>query len=580
MLTWLALLAAVSHTSVCVAQGSFSIPKPFSGELGCASDLTDFITRPEIKAPLFNVTKYKLERILPGYWFVAPYVSLVRQPVDQHYYQPCQIGPLIYDGAGELVWSGACLLENQNAVDFRPFQADGRDYLSMILYSQSPKGIESSRAVILDDSFQVSSTYELSSDSGMSLNMHEFNIIDNGKTVLHLSKRSIERDITGVKQSSTSSPAGRIVDNGFVEVDLATKNVVFQWWAADHIPLTDSSGVVSGLTQKAPQGWNWIHMNSVDKNDDGDYLICARYTDAVYKISGKNGKTLWTLGGRSSSFKLPPDLEISRQHDARFISSSGTEEVISFLNNGGDDHGSTSSVSSGLLLSLNTATMTARTITRWSRPSGEVTQQRGNFQVLPNGNVFAGWSDNAHISEHSAQGELLMEARWTSERFATYRAWKGNFTSNRPAEPPVLKSVVFGTSRDDAVLVCYVSWNGATEVDDWRFYAVGKDGKGTILGRMEKSGFETMFQMKGCFDEVYAEAGCSDGKVLGKSAVVATRDAGGICQVDGRQAGDRLHRFEPSRTSDLDVASLFWVACVVAVLCYAWRIVRRCWRWR
>ncbi|GIZ47263.1 hypothetical protein CKM354_001036000 [Cercospora kikuchii] len=574
MLVWFAALAAVAQISLCSAQGSFSTPKPFSGKLGDASDLTNFVTRPDIKAPLFNVTQHKPERILLGYWFVAPYVSLVREPVDAHYYQPCQIGPLIYDGAGNLVWSGACLLENPNAVDFHPFHADGRDYLSMILYSQTPKGIESSKAIVMDDSLQVSSTYELGSESGMSLNMHEFNVIDNGKTVLHLTKRSIERDITGVKQSSTSSQTGRIVDNGFVEVDLASKKILFEWWAADHVPLTDSSGVVSGLTQKAPQGWNWIHMNSVDKNEEGDYMVCARYTDAIYKISGKDGRILWTLGGRSSSFKIPPDLDFSRQHDARFISSSGTEEVISFLDNGGDDHGSTSSASSGLLVSLNTASMTANIINRWPRPSGEITKQRGNFQVLPNGNVFAGWSDNAHISEHSAQGALLMEARWTSERFATYRAWKANFTSI-PAERPVVKAFIFGTSKEDAILGAYVSWNGATEVDDWRFYGIGRDGQTRILGRMQKTGFETLFQMKGCVAEVYAEAISRDGRVLGKSAAVPTLDADKICSVDSGQSEDILTHFELPRTSYLNATNLFWIACIAAVLAYAWRTMHR-----
>ncbi|PPJ52088.1 hypothetical protein CBER1_10040 [Cercospora berteroae] len=574
MLVWLAALAAVAQISLCSAQGSFSTPKPFSGKLGDASDLTNFVTRPDIKAPLFNVTQHKPERISPGYWFVAPYVSLVREPVDAHYYQSCQVGPLIYNGAGELVWSGACLLGNQNAVDFRPFRADGRDYLSMILYSQTSKGIESSKAVIIDDSLQMSSSYELDSNSGMSLNMHEFNIINNGKTVLYLTKRSIERDITGFKQSSTSSQSGRIVDNGFVEVDLASKKVLFQWWAADHVPFTDSSGVVSGLTQKAPQGWNWIHMNSVDKNDQGDYLVCARYTDAIYKISGKDGSILWTLGGRSSSFKLPPEMDFSRQHDARFISSGGTEEVISFLDNGGDDHGSTSAASSGLLVSVNTASMTASIINRWPRPSGEVTKQRGNFQVLPNVNVFAGWSDNAHISEHSPQGELLMEARWTSERFATYRAWKANFTST-PAEPPVLKAFTFGTRKEDAILAIYISWNGATEVDDWRFYATDPDGQTRILGRMQKTGFETLFQMKGCAAEIYAEAISRDSRVLGKSAVAPTLDPDAICAVNSGQPEDILTHFKLPRTSYLNATSLFWIACIAAVLAYAWRTMRR-----
>ena len=57
------------------------------------------------------------------------------------------------------------------------------------------------------------------------------------------------------------------------------------------------------------------HMNSVDKNDDGDYMISARYTNAIYKISEKDGSLLWTLGGLNSDFELEKGFNFSRQHD-------------------------------------------------------------------------------------------------------------------------------------------------------------------------------------------------------------------------------------------------------------------------
>lgn len=57
------------------------------------------------------------------------------------------------------------------------------------------------------------------------------------------------------------------------------------------------------------------HINSVDKSPEGDYMISARYTNAIYKISGKDGRLIWTLGGPNSSFTLEENFNFSRQHD-------------------------------------------------------------------------------------------------------------------------------------------------------------------------------------------------------------------------------------------------------------------------
>lgn len=65
---------------------------------GDDSDLTNFVTRPEIKVPVFEVQVYKPEQVTPGYWFVAAYAFISQQSHAGNYYQPCQSGPTIYDG--------------------------------------------------------------------------------------------------------------------------------------------------------------------------------------------------------------------------------------------------------------------------------------------------------------------------------------------------------------------------------------------------------------------------------------------------------------------------------------------------
>lgn len=99
------------------------------------SDLTSFVTRPEIRLPVLNVTLHQADKVEPGYWFVAPYYTLISSHVTGNGpYQPCQVVWAIYDLQGELVWTGTCMYSNRIVLDFRLFERDGKQYLSFILF--------------------------------------------------------------------------------------------------------------------------------------------------------------------------------------------------------------------------------------------------------------------------------------------------------------------------------------------------------------------------------------------------------------------------------------------------------------
>lgn len=260
------------------------------------------------------------------------------------------------------------------------------------------------------------------------------------------------------------------------------------------------------------------HGNSIDKSTDGDYLFSARFTDCIYKISGKDGSILWRLGGTNSSFSLT-GFNFSRQHDARWLSHDENKEVISFLDNASDYTSNTSTISSALIVELDKTTqpMTATVLKRWNRPDEKLSKLRGNSQILPNGNAFIGWSDNSYISEHSPDGRLVMDARFQSTRFVTYRAWKFNFTGS-PAEPPALKAFVYGHSPETAMTAYYVSWNGATDVASWRFLRWQDEStEMPLIGETKRTGFETMFYSNGYEPSIVAQAISGDGTILGSS---------------------------------------------------------------
>jgi hypothetical protein len=172
-----------------------------------------------------------------------------------------------------------------------------------------------------------------------------------------------------------------------------------------------------------------------------------------------------------------------------------------------------------LFIEMDTLAMTARVINRINRPDSSLTRLRGSAETLPNGNIFAGWSERGYQSEHAPNGDTLMTARFVSTRYSTYRAYKSEFIG-RPTNPPDVVASVYGTNDDDTTTIIHVSWNGATDVAGWNFYAKAYDrGESVLIGHAKKSDFETMYIVDGYMDWITAEAVDAEGKSMGKSLV-------------------------------------------------------------
>lgn len=198
--------------------------------------------------------------------------------------------------------------------------------------------------------------------------------------------------------------------------------------------------------------------------------------------------------------------------------------VISFLNNASDEGSQREDVSAALFVALDTTSrpMTARVVRRYERPDGGLTRLRGDVQLLSNGNIFVGWSQQGYHSEFTPNGTCVMEARFVSDWFSTYRAYKFHFVG-RPTEPPVVKAFVYGSTTADLTTIVYVSWNGATEVAGWNFYArADSTGPSVFIGTATRTGFETMFVADGYMDWISADAVDAEGTILGTSDVVRT----------------------------------------------------------
>ncbi len=338
-------------------------------------------------------------------------------------------------------------------------------------------------------------------------------------------------------------------------------------------------------------------MNSVDKFQNGDYLVSGRYTNCIYRISGLNGSIIWRLGGKSNSFVLD-GFNFSQQHDARIRHENSTVIIISFFDNAWDELGRqdpSAEVSSAYEVAIHTSTspMTATLLNRWRRPDGRHTLLRGNTQILPNRNVFVGWSDQGYISEFAADdGRCILQAKWVSPRFSTYRAYKFNFTGS-PTERPALKTFVYGSSdvSKTTASIYYVSWNGATEVVSWNFYgAPNRKSKFSLVGSVAKKGFETTFMSTEYMSLTFAEAVAADGRSLGNSSVQRSISLNGAHDgISHFTITDAVHSAKenlPDGASRLTLGMLgpVTVVFIVIVSCFALAgmvgILHFLWHWR
>lgn len=410
------------------------------------------------------------------------------------------------------------MFDNRNVFDFKAVQSiEGGNHLSLV-WQHAWDGADHGSGIILDNSYTIQKQITYPSEFG-AFDIHEFNTLDDGNTSLAISYRG---HTTPMDDLGRPGEVTNVFSGGFTEIDLSKGEVVRDWDSFDQIALSETVQYSAASPPDAPpNGWDYVHANSVDKNADGDYIMSFRFTNTVYMIDGETNQIKWRLRGEKERSDFDQDFVFSKQHDAKFLESNGTHHVISIMNNASDEYSNDEELSSILIIELDTGVtpMTARLLRRYNRPDGKLTRLRGNAQILPNKNVFGGWSNQGYITEQTEDGEVLLSANFVSTRFSTYRAYKFEFTG-RPSAPPDLVARVWGNDAKHLTTTFYVSWNGATDVAWWNFYAQASElGHAVFVGSVPRRDFETMFIAKGYLDWVSVEAVDDDGNVLGTSEV-------------------------------------------------------------
>ncbi|CAK7220419.1 hypothetical protein SCUCBS95973_004147 [Sporothrix curviconia] len=491
----------------------------------------EFRSRPELAIPHLNITtRGKPEALEKGLLFVCQYPGFTTGP-DNIAFGPTQPSAYIFQDDGELVWSGVGYFGGW-AANVAPVTWNGEQYLRGFQGVLDPKhgrmfGFHS----LLDKHYQHAKVVQPGAHRWASA--HEFNIIDERTALIEITVTiPISLEPWGGDRDQVW-----ILSSGFQEIDIETGNLVFEWHSFEHVDPKRSAIPLStgafGFGRTESDAWDYFHLNSADKDDEGNYLISARNTASVYKINGTNGQVIWQLGGlRGGSdfeFEDPENDLFGYQHHARFRgrSGDGSIEWISLFDNGAHSPDvKTHPSSRGRVYTLSHETGKATATRSYSAPDGLSASSQGSTQILPNSNVFVNWGQAGAITEFGEDGEVLFHAYLDSapagHLVQSYRGFRANWTGI-PAEEPAL--VAIESLGDKNGLDIFVSWNGDTETKAWRFYLeLGN----RLLGTTERTGFETHAHFANAVPHelpgtvrVYAEAVGFDDKVLRQAKSVS-----------------------------------------------------------
>jgi outer membrane protein assembly factor BamB len=418
-----------------------------------------FVSRPDLSPPPIDVTAH-----------ADPERAFAPADDDLVFLGPkdggAMTGPLIVDAQGEPVW--VYPLDQTRAYDVRVQEYDGKPVLTWWDGLNLGVGYGYGHYVLMDQTYRIIATV---ATRGSLADHHGMTLTDDGSAMM-ITYRKIPYDLSAVGGPED----GYLVNCLAQEVDVATGKVLFEWSALDHVPITDTRirvGPDAVIDGSETMPLDYFHMNSVTEDGDGHLLISARNTHAIYRVDRETGDVDWTLGGSSSDFRMLGDARFAWQHDAE-RRADGT--ITLFDNEAGPKVGDESR---GLRLAVDRRRHTARVVTEYLPPDGRLTNSQGNLQVRANGHVFIGWGGLPYYSEYTADGRLLYDARILGG--ASYRAYRLPWVG-KPFTDPAL-------TVDDGI--AYVSWNGATEVDRWRFLAGDDEASAEEIVTAPRTGFET-----------------------------------------------------------------------------------------
>ncbi len=284
---------------------------------------------------------------------------------------------------------------------------------------------------------------------------------------------------------------------------------MLEWHSLDHVALEET--YEPQVTRDG--NVDYFHLNSIGVDLDGNLLVSARHTSAIYKLDRRTGKVIWRLGGKRSDFRLGPGVSFAYQHDAR----RHADGTLTLFDNVASLPTDTGIASRSLRLVLNERARTARLVRTYGVDDVRTAWAMGNAQQTKGGGLFVGWGMSPAFTELSPKGKVLFDARFDAKS-VSYRAHRSPWVGRPTTRPDVAT-----TTLDSGQTAVYASWNGATEVARWQVLAGSSARDLRVARTVVRRGFETAVALPTQPALRGVVALDRAGAALGRSLTVASR---------------------------------------------------------
>jgi hypothetical protein len=486
---------AIAVLSVCAfAASGFAASAHAAAPIGAYSTkgAYTFLSAPNLHPPKLGTdVKTVSKQLAPGDFLLDNFPNVTAPgPLTG------QGGPLIVDSKLQPVWSFP-VSTSVTSTNLRQQSYQGKPVLSWWQGVVTNTGASTSGQVdVVNEDYRTVAT--LKAQLPWIISVHD--AVISGSDIWVTVYRNVPEDLSALGGQA----AGTVYDSGIQEYDLKSGKLLYTWDALNpqgtpNIPLSESEQPPPGPLAPAGTAWDAYHVNAVQLLPNNEILVSMRNTWAAYLINTKTNKTVWTLGGKASSFKVAANAQFAWQHNVQMLPNN---QVSLFNDNcceitGPGQFAKPNGSSGGLVLSLNTGQHTASLVSSYTHTNRPLDPAfLGSMQVLANGNALVGWGSQPYFSEFTKSGKLILDAVLPGKDL-TYRALFTNSWVGTPFFPPS------GAARKaKGKTTVYASWDGATQVASWKVLGGSNPNHLPIVAPKAKNGFETSIPLK-AGDKVY-----------------------------------------------------------------------------
>lgn len=325
------------------------------GILGCipANSFGQYSNR--IHPPhLFDYEFQVFDSTNHDYFLFTPYHSVA---LSLREFKPF---PLILDDQGYVLWYGTDVRPS-NYSDFKYLPA-ADNYVYMAFFDSI-----GARGIILDEQMQSIDT--IAPNASATMDIHDILIRSDGISVwiavvdslFDLSADTINGQLGDANTHCRCFDLREMDQQG---------QILWHWNSCAHLhPRLGYTAYGYNVND-----FNYAHLNSIDTDLQGNYLLSFRHLNAVVKVNRQSGNVDWILGGKANQFSFTNTTPFTAQHYARQLPNGN----ISIFDNA---FISANTESRALQFQLDTINMTATSVFEYTSSLGVNSAAMGNYQV-------------------------------------------------------------------------------------------------------------------------------------------------------------------------------------------------------